>query len=63
MNAEPLTKPRIAIDMLQRAADANVPFTWFTADEAFGQAKYLRSAMEPYSTTGSGPLVQRISDG
>ena len=26
--------------MLQRAIDAAVPFTWFTADEAFGQVKY-----------------------
>ena len=37
-----VTKPRIVIDMLQRAVDAKVPFAWFTADEAFGQAKYLR---------------------
>ena len=41
-----LTKPRIAIEMLQRAIDARVPFTWFTADEAFGQVKYLRTWLE-----------------
>ncbi|GAB3147403.1 IS701 family transposase [Micromonospora sonneratiae] len=40
------TKPRVAIDMLQRAIDAGVPFAWFTADEAFGQAKYLRVWLE-----------------
>ncbi len=40
------TKPRIAIDMLRRALDAGVPFGWFTADEAFGQAKYLRVWLE-----------------
>lgn len=40
------TKPRVAIDMLQRVIEAEVPFTWFTADEAFGQAKYLRVWLE-----------------
>jgi SRSO17 transposase len=28
--------------MLQRALDADVPFAWVTADEAFGQVKWLR---------------------
>ncbi|GAA2888120.1 hypothetical protein Acy02nite_81710 [Actinoplanes cyaneus] len=41
-----LTKPRVAIQMLQRAIDARVPFTWFTADEAFGQVKYLRTWLQ-----------------
>lgn len=36
------TKPRQAMAMLQRAFDAGVPFAWITADEAYGQAKYLR---------------------
>lgn len=36
------TKPRAAIDMPQRAINARVPFAWYTADEAFGQVKYLR---------------------
>jgi SRSO17 transposase len=45
-DAQLRTKPRTAIDMLQRAVDAGVPFTWFTADEAFGQVKYLRVWLE-----------------
>jgi SRSO17 transposase len=45
-DAEVQTKPRVAIEMLQRAIDAEVPFTWFTADEAFGQVKYLRVWLE-----------------
>ncbi|MFF8024399.1 hypothetical protein ACFZDJ_25495 [Streptomyces sp. NPDC007896] len=28
--------------MLQRAIEAGVPLAWVTADEAYGQAKYLR---------------------
>ena len=40
------TKPRVALQMLQRALDAQVPFTWFTADEAFGQVKYIRVWLE-----------------
>jgi SRSO17 transposase len=42
------TKPRVAIAMLQRALNAGVPFSWFTADEAFGQAKYLRLWLEQH---------------
>jgi SRSO17 transposase len=40
------TKPRQAQQLLQRALDAGVPFAWFTADEAYGQAKYLRAWLE-----------------
>src|SRR5262249_21100900 len=40
------TKPRLAQAMLQRARDARVPFAWFTADEVYGQAKYLRRWLE-----------------
>jgi SRSO17 transposase len=40
------TKPRQAQQMLQRAFDARVPFAWVTADEAYGQAKYLRVWLE-----------------
>src|ERR1700745_4481005 len=36
------TKPRQAQVMIGRAIDAGVPFAWFTADEAYGQAKNLR---------------------
>jgi SRSO17 transposase len=32
--------------MLARAFDAGVPFGWVTADEAYGQAKYLRVWLE-----------------
>jgi SRSO17 transposase len=40
------TKPRQAMAMLGRAMDAGVPFGWVSADEAFGQAKYLRVWLE-----------------
>jgi SRSO17 transposase len=40
------TKPRQAMAMLGRAMDAGAPFGWVTADEAFGQAKYLRVWLE-----------------
>jgi SRSO17 transposase len=40
------TKPRQAQAMISRAIDAGVPFAWFTADEAYGQAKYLRAWLE-----------------
>ena len=40
------TKPRMAIAMLQRLLDAQVPFGWFTADEMYGHAKYLRVWLE-----------------
>jgi SRSO17 transposase len=40
------TKPLQAQHMLQRALDANVPFSWFTADEAYGQNPGLRTWLE-----------------
>jgi SRSO17 transposase len=40
------TKPRQAIAMLERAVAAGVPFAWVTADEAYGQVKYLRVWLE-----------------
>lgn len=40
------TKPRLAIAMLERTLAAGVPFAWFTADEAYGQAGYLRDWLE-----------------
>jgi SRSO17 transposase len=40
------TKPRQAMAMLARALQAGVPFAWFTADEAYGQVKYLRVWLE-----------------
>lgn len=44
--AEFATKARQAMRMLARALDAGVPFAWFTADEVYGQAKYLRAWLE-----------------
>lgn len=32
--------------MLQRAIDAQVPFAWVTADEAYGQVKHFRVWLE-----------------
>jgi SRSO17 transposase len=40
------TKPRLAQQMLARAIGAGVPFAWFTADEVYGQAKYLHAWLE-----------------
>ena len=44
--AEFTTKPRQAQAMIARAITAGVPFAWFTADEAYGQAKWLQSWLE-----------------
>ena len=32
--------------MISWAIDAGVPFSWFTADEAYGQAGWLRAWLE-----------------
>ena len=40
------TKPRQAQAMISRAIEARVPFAWFTADEVYGQAKYLQAWLE-----------------
>ena len=40
------TKPQQARAMLERAVAAGVPFTWFTADEAYGQNPGLQSWLE-----------------
>jgi SRSO17 transposase len=40
------TKARQMIAMLERAIAAGVPFAWFTADEVYGQAGYLREWLE-----------------
>jgi SRSO17 transposase len=42
------TKPRQAMAMLARAFAAGVPFSWVTADEAYGQVKYLRMWLEEH---------------
>ena len=40
------TKPQLAQAMISRALEAGVPFAWFTADEAYGQAKWLQAWLE-----------------
>jgi SRSO17 transposase len=40
------TKPRQAQAMIGRAVAAGVPFAWFTADETYGQAKWLQAWLE-----------------
>ncbi len=40
------TKPRQAQEMIARAVAAGVPFAWFTADEVYGQAKWLQAWLE-----------------
>lgn len=44
--AEFLTKPQQAQAMIDRALQAGVPFAWFTADETYGQAKWLQAWLE-----------------
>jgi SRSO17 transposase len=39
-------KPELARKMLERAVAAGVPFSWFTADEAYGQNPGLRDWLE-----------------
>jgi len=40
------TKPQLAQAMISRAIEAGVPFAWFTADEAYGQAMWLQAWLE-----------------
>jgi SRSO17 transposase len=40
------TKPEQARAMIARAIAAGVPFAWFTADETYGQAKWLQAWLE-----------------
>lgn len=42
------TKPRQAMAMIERTVQAGVPFGWITADEAYGQVKYLRFWLEQH---------------
>ncbi len=39
-------KPAQAQAMITRAVAAGVPFAWFTADETYGQAKWLQAWLE-----------------
>ena len=54
------TKPRQAQAMIARAIAANVPFSWFTADEVYGQAKWLQAWLEEHNV--SYVLAVRRSD-
>src|SRR4029077_8783605 len=45
------TKPRLAQAMISRAIEAGVPFAWFTADEAYGQAKWLQAWLEEHGVS------------
>jgi DDE superfamily endonuclease len=40
------SKPRLAQAMISRSLEAGVPFAWFTAYEAYGQAKWLQAWLE-----------------
>jgi SRSO17 transposase len=40
------TKPQLAQAMISRAIAAGVPFAWFTADEAYGRARWLQAWLE-----------------
>ena len=40
------TKPELGRQMLERARDAGVPFSWVAADEVYGQNPHLRSWLE-----------------
>ena len=51
--AEFATKPRQAQVMIARAITAGVPFAWFTADEAYGQAKWLQAWLEDQDVSSS----------
>lgn len=41
-----VTKPRQAQAMIARALAAGVPFAWFTADETYGQGKWLQAWLQ-----------------
>ena len=65
------TKPEQFRVMLERAIEAGVPFSWATADEAFGQNADLRAWMEAHdvafvmatrSTNLSGPGGVAVAD-
>ena len=45
------TKPAQAQAMIARAIAANVPFAWFTADEVYGQAKWLQAWLEEHDVS------------
>jgi len=44
-------KPQLAQAMIRRALEAGVPFSWFTADEVYGQAKWLQAWLEDHDVS------------
>ncbi|WP_344394146.1 IS701 family transposase, partial [Streptomyces vastus] len=42
------TKPELARRMLERAVQAGVPFSYFLADEVYGQSRVLRAWLEEH---------------
>lgn len=42
------TKPELAQRMVERALEADIPFAWFTADEAYGQVGRFRLWLEAH---------------
>jgi SRSO17 transposase len=44
-------RPQLAQAMISRALEAGVPFSWFTADEAYGQAKWLQAWLEGHDVS------------
>lgn len=55
-----VTKPRLAMAMIERTLAAGVRFGWVTADEAYGQAKYLRFWLEQHDLPHV--LATRVND-
>ena len=59
------TKPELARKMIERARDAGIPFSWVTADEAYGGNPKLRTWLEeqgiPYVMAVSCDGWQRLS--
>jgi hypothetical protein len=45
--------------MIARAVAAGMPFAWFTADETYGQAKWLQAWLEDQDIWYDGHPVQR----
>lgn len=54
------TKPRQAMAMLARVFATEVPFAWVTADEAYGQVKYLRLWLEAHDAAHV--LATKVND-
>ena len=40
------TKPQLAQEMLERAVESGIPFSWITGDEVYGSDRNLRLWLE-----------------